>query len=138
MKRYICDSAGQNVLHRQRTGRQIVLQMMRMLEMKLIYILTKYEEQLDNIKQFNLYTEACKKHIEKFNTQEFLARANLTFFSVRIHPSIEIKSWEKKSDTTLFSLIIVDEKGELLISIHYTQNHQIMYSELRIIPGLTD
>jgi hypothetical protein len=108
-----------------------------MLEAKLIYVLMKYEGELDKIKQFVLYQDACKKHIEGFKTEEFIVRANLTFFSVEIGPHIQIDSFEAKSDTTLFSLIIEEEKGEKIVSIHFTKG-QFMYSEFRKIPGLSD
>lgn len=135
-KRYINNFTGQNVHHRQNREMN-KLRTMKMLEIKLIYILKKYEEQLANVRKFVVYKDACKKHIEGFDTQEFIVRANLTFFNLSIRPIIEIKSWEQKFSTTLFSLMIEEEKGELMISIHFTQN-QFLYSELRKIPGLTE
>lgn len=111
---------------------------MHRLHRNVLYLLTKYEERVNDITHITVYKQTCLEHVIDFKMVDFLKEVGLLLHEYNIRPKIVVKDKGGVAESLLFSMHIQEEKNELVVSYHVAKNGQFIYSELQKIPGISD
>ncbi|BBI34958.1 hypothetical protein [Cohnella abietis] len=107
------------------------------LESKLVFIFKQYESLLDNVVEITIYNETCRRNILNYQTQNLLNQFKCVCENVKIKPAFTIKPEDGKLKTALFSVLFNEPQGTLTVSLYITKN-QLLFTEYRSIPGITE